>query len=35
MAIPKLQNITVTEKDHWESHHPDAGYKKRARLLDG
>jgi len=35
MAMPKLQNIQVSEKTHWKSHHPDAGYTKRVRLLDG
>ena len=35
MAIPKLQNLTVTEKSHWKSHHPEANYTKQARILDG
>ncbi len=35
MAIPKLQELTVTEKSSWKSHHPEANYTKQARILDG
>ncbi len=35
MAIQKLQDLSVTEKSSWKSHHPEAGYTKEARILDG
>ena len=35
MAIQKLQDLSVTEKSSWKSHHPEAGYTKKARILDG
>ncbi|MEI8185077.1 MAG: transcriptional regulator [Chlorobiaceae bacterium] len=35
MSFLKEQNLIVSEKVHWKSHHPEAGYTKRVRLLDG
>lgn len=34
MASVRQHKLKITEKSHWINYHPEAGYKKHARLLD-